>query len=128
MAYIDNSGVIGPPHSCHDLYAWVLRVDPGFNTDDAPIDRIVRDEEPDIELWQYMGRRFMPPNPPRQWTRTPRVAADYSPPRYGAVRGRIAIIRTQYSFATQALRDRVAARLTAEGFQVTDTWRSPVIT
>lgn len=127
MGYIADNTTGLPPFSCHELYRWLFRVDPGFDRDDVAIDAIIRNEEPDIELWQYMGRRFMPPNPPRQWTRTPRVAADYSPPRYGAVRGRIAVVRVQYSFANEPLRDRVAARLTAERYSITDTWRSPVI-
>ena len=125
MSYILNSGVPGPPYSCHDLYTYLIRIDPGFDKTDTKIDLIIVDEEADVELWQFMGRRFFPPNPPLQWTRTPPPAADYSPPRYGKVRGRTAVIRTQYSFASQALRDRVVGRLTAEGYRVTDTWREP---
>lgn len=125
MGFIADNTTGPPPYSCHELYHWLIRVDPGFDKTDTRMDLIIADEEPDVELWQFMGRRFFPPNPPAPWVRPQPPAADYSPPRYGAVRGRTAVIRTQYSFATEALRDRVAARLTAEGFRVTDQWREP---
>jgi hypothetical protein len=125
MGYINDTGEPGPPYICHDLYKWLLRVDPKYDTDDDNLCRIVRNEEADVELWQYMGRRFFPLPPPNdQWVRPPHTEADYSRPRVGYVRG-VASLRTQYSFATQVLRDRVAARLVVEGYRVTDKWKEP---
>lgn len=125
MGYIADHTTGPPPFSCHDLYKWLLRVDPGFDLNDDAISALVVNEEPDVELWQYMGRRFIPTDPPVPWVRKPRPEADYSYPRRGRVRGGVNQIRAQYSFATEALRDRVVGRLTVAGYTVTDTWRSP---
>jgi hypothetical protein len=125
MGFISSSGVHGPPFSCHDLYVWLLRVNPGFDLNDDDITKIVVSEEPDVELWQYMGRRFIPTDPPTPWVRKPPQTAEYAYPRHGRVRGGNSQIRAQFSFASQALRDRVVSRLTISGYRVTDTWRTP---
>jgi len=127
MGYINDHTTRGPPYSCHDLYQWILEVNPAFQSDDDVI-KLVGSEEADIELWQFMGRRFLPPPPPVLSPRTQPEGAEYYPFKE-ASRGfvRPYQVRIQFSFADQLLRDRVAGRLTAEGLKVTRTWREPIL-
>ncbi len=120
MGYINDTVNPPAPYSCHELYKWLLRVAPKFSTDDEMCS-LVKDEEPDVEQWQYMGRRYFS-KPNVQYTRTPRETVDYSPPRRGKVHNHTDAEVIQFSFATQPLRDRVRDRLVAEGYKVTDTW------
>ena len=100
---------------CPDLYLYRLIVKPQFASD-FQLSSFVKDEVPDVEEWQFSGRRRCPVAPatgsarPRRRQVHPATYAENS--RYM----RAFTEEVYYAFHTEAQRTQVAARLDQERF------------
>ena len=113
MGYLTDNTLPGKPFvECRDLYVYRLEVEPKFK-ETREVNAIVRDQVPDVEEWQFSGRRKCPPLPPIQVRRdtTRKVAEDSL-----FVRRFTEVIR--YAFRTREQRDAVVVRLSNQGLVV----------
>lgn len=118
----DRTTVKAPEVLCNDLYRFVLRVFPGFDSDAVLADILV-EAFPDVQTWQYMGRRFCPlPPAGRKSPRPVRPYVNYFPD--GKVRP-TQPDQVQYGFSTAALRDEAVVVLRANGYQIAQIWNEP---
>lgn len=99
---------------CEDVYPFRIRVEPGFASD-LELQTIIKDEIPDVEEWQFSGRRFTPR--PRVDPQNPLI----SPSRYAQNSRKVRQFTEIVVFAFHSSLDRAdaAARLTSEGFTFT---------
>jgi hypothetical protein len=97
---------------CPDIYPYRIIVDPGFASN-LELSTIVKDVLPDVEDWQFSGRRYCPQ--PRR--KQPRVI---HPARYAqnSRKMRPRVERVVYAFHDTLQRQSVANRLTNLGFSI----------
>ena len=98
---------------CPDIYPYRIIVEPGFASN-IQLSTIVKDVIPDVEDWQFSGRRFCPQ--PRTKQRRVIHPASYA---QNSRKMRPRIERVVYAFHDTLQRQMVADRLTNEGFNVT---------
>lgn len=99
---------------CEDLYNFRLFVDPGLD-DDPTIRGIVRELLPDVETWQFSGRRTRCPRTDRRQVRIVHPYGFSNQDR----KTRQYLERVVFAFSTAILRDQAAARFTNLGYVVT---------
>lgn len=104
-----------PPGSnfvlCPDLYPYRLIVSPGFLTD-SELRAIIRDEIPDVEEWQFSGRRRRPV--PTPGGRPPRRQIHPATYALNSRRMRPFIEVVHFAFHTSDQRAKVIARFVQE--------------
>lgn len=99
---------------CQDLYPFRIIVEPGF-ANNLTLQSIIKDEIPDVEEWQFAGRRYCPPARKGK-PLSPKLNLRYAQ-NSRRVRPRDEFV--VFGFHTTLQRDQVAARLTAEGYKYT---------
>ena len=118
MGYLSDNIPSGSNHAiCQDLYKFRLILNPKFASNVA-LAQIVQDEIPDVEEWQFSGRRRCPVVPRRGKAQS--VAGRVIHPSSWAQNSRRVRPFTEevvFAFHTEDQRDQVAARLTQEGFK-----------
>lgn len=108
MGYLsDNTPRTSWSVCCTDLYRYRLIIKPGYSSD-LELREIVIDVLPDVEEWQFSGRRFWAL--PRYGPRPDRVIL----PGYGLRRQNVRVYdeRVVFAFHTEEERQAVADRLT----------------
>ena len=110
---------------CQDLYQFRIIVNPRFASD-LELQAIVKDVIPDVEEWQFSGRRFC-----RKPRRRAAINPVVHPAKYAQNSRKIREYdeRVVFAFHTSLQRDLVTARLTSRGFkfQIEDEpSRSPI--
>ena len=117
MGYLTDNIPLGRNSAfCQDLYRFRLVVQPG-SASDATISAIIKDELPDVEEWQYSGRRRCPVIPSRGKSRSIRRVIH---PATWAQNSRLIRPFTEevvYAFHTEAQRTQIEARLVQERFK-----------
>lgn len=101
---------------CQDLYKFRIIIQPG-SASDVKISGFIMDELPDVEEWQYSGRRRCPVVPGRGKARPIRRKIHPASWAHNSRRMRPFTEEVVYAFHTEGQRDQVAARLTQEGFK-----------
>ena len=120
MGYLTDNLPPGKNHViCQDLYPFRLIVnnlgshwtEPRY-VSDAELQLLVKDVLPDIEKWQFSGRRYRP----KAVRRSPRIV---HPARYAQNSRPMRAFheRVVFSFHTEPQRDAAAARLRNSGFR-----------
>lgn len=114
MGYLTDNIPPGRNHAiCQDLYPYRMIVAPGFKSD-VELSSFVKDEIPDVEEWQFSGRRRSPVVPAtgraRPIRRTVHPAAYAQDSRYV----RPFSEEVHYGFHTTGQRAAVAARFDVE--------------
>lgn len=114
MGYLTDSTPVGRNHVvCQDLYSFRILVEPGFASNQE-LQLLVKDVIPDIEEWQFSGRRFCP---------KPRLGTPINPVVHPSAYAQNSRKKRQFdeivvfAFHTTLQRDQVAARLTTQGFK-----------
>jgi len=100
---------------CQELYPFRVIITPGFASN-IVLQQLVLDELPDVEDWQFSGRRRCPVPPSRGSARRIRRVIH---PRGYAQNSRYVRQFTEevvFAFHSTLQRDKVTARLTLEGF------------
>jgi hypothetical protein len=114
MGYLSDNIPPGKNHAiCQDLYPFRIIVQPGYLSD-VQLSSIIMDEFPDVEEWQYSGRRRCPVVPTRGKARP--IRRKIHPAAY-AQNSRYMRPFTEeviYAFHTEAQRAQVAARFDQE--------------
>lgn len=98
---------------CQELYPFRIVIEPGFATD-VELQLLVKDVVPDVEEWQYSGRRRCP-LPAGKLSRVIHPAAYAQNSR----KMRQFIEMVVFAFHLESDRMAVAARLTSQGFKFT---------
>ena len=118
MGYLGDNIPLGRNYAfCQDLYVYRIIVNPSFASDVA-LQQYVKDEIPDVEEWQFSGRRRCPVVPNRGKARS--VQGRQIHPAAWAQNSRLMrpfTAEVVFAFHTEGQRDQVAARLTQEGFK-----------
>ena len=117
MGYLGDNIPLGRNYAfCQDLYPYRLILNPKFASD-VKITGIVKDEIPDVEEWQFSGRRRCPVVPSRGKSRNAR-GRQIHPAAWAQNSRRIRPFTEEVvlAFHTENQRSQVAARLTQEGF------------
>jgi len=98
---------------CQDLYKFRVVIEPGFASD-LDLRGIIKDVLPDIEEWQYSGRRRLP-------LTGGKLSRVVSPSSYALNSRKMRQFeeRVIFAFHTEVQRDAVTARLTTRGFKFT---------
>lgn len=99
---------------CESLYTYRIIIDP-FLSSDKTLQELVEDVVPDVETWQFSGRRK---RCPRTDGKQVRIIHPYGFSNQDRKTQQY-LERVVFAFSTEVLRDQVAARLTNEGFQYT---------
>jgi len=102
---------------CQEIYKFRLILNPKFASNVA-LQQIVKNEIPDVEEWQFSGRRRCPVPQSRGKSRS--VAGRQIHPSTWAQNSRRMRPFTSevvFAFHTEAQRSQVAARFTQEGFK-----------
>lgn len=96
---------------CQDVYPFRIHITPGFASN-LELQELVRELIPDVEEWQFSGRRFCPKGPlaPKNPVLSPCYAVNSR-----KIRQFDEIV--VFAFHLPSQRDTVAARLTNEGFK-----------
>ena len=107
MGYLSDNTPAGSNHViCQDLYSFRLIVIPKFASN-IVLQSLVKDEIPDVEEWQFSGRRRC-------------VGARTTHPAHYAQNSRRMRPFTEevvFAFHTESQRAQVGSRLTLEGFK-----------
>lgn len=100
---------------CQELYAFKIIIQPAFASDTA-LAGIIKDEIPDIEEWQFSGRRRRPVSGRGKAKPIGRVL---HPSTYAQNSRRMRPFTEEvvFAFHTEAQRLQVAMRLDVEGFK-----------
>ena len=118
MGYLTDNIPPGRNYAyCQDLYLYRMIVDPAFASD-VKLQQIVQDEIPDVEEWQFSGRRRCPVVPSRGPARKAQGRVVH--PATWAEDSRLVrpfTAEVVFAFRTTAQRDQVGARMTQEGFK-----------
>jgi hypothetical protein len=116
MGYLTDNIPVGRNFAfCQDLYLYRLIVKPQFASD-FQLSSFVKDEVPDVEEWQFSGRRRCPVAPPTGRAQSSRRQVH---PATWAQNSRYMRAFTEevfYAFHTEAQRAQVAARLDQERY------------
>ena len=114
MGYLTDNITAGRNSAvCQDLYPFRIIAQPGFLSD-SKISFIVKDEIPDIEEWQFSGRRQCPTVPSRGRSRP--IRRVIHPSAY-AQNSRLVRPFTEeviYAFRSMGQQTQVSARFTQE--------------
>ena len=113
MGYLtDNTPPTSNSVICQDLYLFRIIITPGFASD-TELQILVRDVLPDVEEWQFSGRRFSPGTPfgPKKRVIHP---ASYA---HNSRKMRNFDERVVFYFHNEIQRQAVADRLTTQGFK-----------
>ena len=116
MGYLaDNIPVGRNSIICQEIYQYRIIVKPGFSAD-IVLQQIVLDELPDVEDWQFSGRRRCPVPQSRGSAR--RISRVVHPSGYAQDSRRVRDFTEEvyFAFRSSTLRDKVVARLTTEGY------------
>ena len=114
MGYLTDSIPLGENSAfCQDLYVYRMIVQPGARSD-VELSAIIKDEIPDIEEWQYSGRRRCPILPSRGKEKGIRRVIHPSGYAQNSRRVRPFTELVIYAFHTSAQRDQIAARFVQE--------------
>jgi hypothetical protein len=117
MGYLTDNIPPGKNHAvCQELYPFRIIIVPGFASDVA-ISQIIMDEIPDVEEWQYSGRRQCPVPPTLGKGRKVRRVIHPSTYAQNSRRMRPFTEEVVYAFHTEAQRSQVAMRLDQERFK-----------
>jgi hypothetical protein len=114
MGYLTDNIPPGSNHAiCQDLYKFRIIVQPGFKSDVA-LASIIKDEVPDVEEWQFSGRRRCPIIPARGKSRP--VRRQIHPAAYAQNSRRVRPFTEEvvFAFHTENQRSQVAARFDQE--------------
>ena len=95
---------------CEDLYKFRIRIDPRLQKD-IVFQKLVKDVLPDVEEWQYSGRRLCPR--PAAKPVNPIIFPDYA---VNSRKKRQYTALVIFAFNLSSQRDAVAARLDTEGY------------
>jgi len=118
MGYLTDNTPPGKNYViCQDLYPYRIVINPGEKSN-LTLQTIVRDELPDVEEWQFSGRRRCPVAPSRGKSKG--VYGRQIVPYGWALdsrRMRPFVEEVVFAFHTELQRSKVTARLTAERFK-----------
>jgi hypothetical protein len=118
MGYLSDNTPPGKNHViCQELYKFRVIIQPRFASN-LTLQSIVKDELPDVEEWQFSGRRRCPA--PMQRGKAQSVAGRMIHPSSYAQNSRRMRPFTEevvFAFHTETQRARVLARLDVEGFK-----------
>ena len=115
MGYLtDNTPRTRNSVVCSDLYLYRIIVNPGFASD-RELRTIIRDVIPDVEDWQFSGRRFCPV------PRGNKIHRVIHPATYAnnSRKMREYTETVVFAFRSTTIRDTAAARLASNGFSYT---------
>ena len=114
MGYLSDNIPLGQNYAfCQDLYLFRIILQPGYLSD-VEITSIVKDEIPDVEEWQFSGRRRCPIIPARGKARAIRRVINPSSWAHNSRRMRPFTEEVHLAFHTTAQRAQVAARFNQE--------------
>ena len=117
MGYLSDNIPPGSNHAiCQDLYKFRIIIQPGFASN-VKLSQIIMDEIPDVEEWQFSGRRRCPIVPTRGKARPARRAIHPASWAQNSRRMRPFTEEVVYAFHTEEQRAQVMARLDQEGFK-----------
>lgn len=119
MGYLTDNIPLGRNYAlCQDLYSFRMVVQPGVLTD-SKLSAIVKDEIPDVEEWQFSGRRRCPIVPSRGRAKGIRRVIHPSSWAFNSRRMRPFTEEVYFAFRTAAQQSQVAARMDAERISYT---------
>jgi len=114
MGYLTDNIPLGENSAfCQDLYVYRIIVQPGSLSDSA-LSSIVKDEIPDVEEWQYSGRRRCPIVPNRGKAKGIRRVIHPAGYAQNSRRVRPFTEEVTYAFHTNDQRSQIAARFDVE--------------
>lgn len=117
MGYLTDNIPPGKNHAiCQDLYIFRMIVTPGFKTD-LQLSALIMDVLPDVEEWQFSGRRRCPIIPGRGKARGVRRQIHPAAYAQNSRRMRPFTEEVHYAFHTELQRSQVAARFDVEGIK-----------
>jgi hypothetical protein len=117
VGYLSDNIPAGANHViCQDLYQFRIFIEPKFASD-FKLASIVKDEIPDVEEWQFSGRRRNRAVPSRGSSRAIRRTIHPATIAQNSRRIRPFTEEVVFAFHTELQRTQVAARLTNEGFK-----------
>ena len=99
---------------CEDLYIYRVIIDPRFASD-RELQQLVKEVIPDVEEWQFSGRRT---RCPRSDGKQVRIVHPYGYSNRDRKTRRY-LERVVFAFHTSIQRDQVTAQLSAQGFKYT---------
>jgi len=117
MGYLTDNIPPGRNYAiCQELYPFRIIIKPQFASN-TKLAGFIKDEIPDVEEWQFSGRRRCPVTPGRGKARPIRRKIHPATWAQNSRRMRPFIEEVVFAFHTEEQRDQVAARLVQERYK-----------